>query len=130
MSEKVVPQWEQRVELFKYIYGCLLSENDGPEIIEEAHQKHNFDADQMRVLEYWIDNNKTIIVTLSKNLNKTWTWQRLSYIDQALLIEAYSESQVLKTPKAVLIDQTIITARKYSDDQTYKFINAILDKVL
>ncbi len=130
MAEKVIPQWEQRVALFKYIYACLVGEIDEESIVTEAHQKSNFDADQMKVLEYWVANNKTILVILGKHLNKTWTWKRLSYIDQALLIEAYSESKTLETPKAVLIDQTIITARKYSNDETYKFINAILDKVL
>ncbi|MBO7085445.1 hypothetical protein J6W20_06150 [bacterium] len=43
---------------------------------------------------------------------------------------ALAEFNVLHTDKKVIIDQAIITCKKYDNLQAYKFVNAILDKLL
>lgn len=84
----------------------------------------------MKVLEYFLEHKTTIINTLAQNLASSWTFDRLNVVDQAILIEAYSEYQVLKNDKSIVIDQAVITSKKYSDSNSYEYINAILDKVL
>jgi len=84
----------------------------------------------MKVLEYFLEHKTTIINTLGQNLASSWTFDRLNVVDQAILIEAYSEYQVLKNDKSIVIDQAVITSKKYSDSNSYEYINAILDKVL
>jgi transcription termination factor NusB len=43
---------------------------------------------------------------------------------------AYSEANALKIDKKIIIDQAIITTKKYSEPNDYKFINAILDNII
>ncbi|MBO6041644.1 hypothetical protein J6P52_00460 [bacterium] len=43
---------------------------------------------------------------------------------------ALGEYNILHTNKRIIIDQTLITAKRYSNPNAYKYINAILDKIL
>lgn len=130
-NSNTLAQWEKRVIVFKYIYSQLMKEEP------VAVAKQNFfetlgatDTDWMKVLEYFLEHKTTIINTLARNLASSWTFDRLNVVDQAILIEAYSEYQVLKNDKSIVIDQAVITSKKYSDSNSYEYINAILDKVL
>ena len=130
-NSNTLAQWEKRVIVFKYIYSQLMKE----EPVAVAKQKFfetlgAADADWMKVLEYFLEHKTTIIDTLAQNLTSSWTFDRLNVVDQAILIEAYSEYQVLKNDKSIVIDQAVITSKKYSDSNSYEYINAILDKVL
>ncbi|MBO6104017.1 DUF1948 domain-containing protein [bacterium] len=51
-------------------------------------------------------------------------------VEKALFLCALAEFNVLHTDKKVIIDQTIITCKKYDNLNSYKFVNAILDKLL
>ena len=124
-----LPQWEKRVQIVKFLYSFLIKKNSISETKKEAFE-YNFDANQLRVIEYCLNNFQAIHLILDSQVNSKWQFDRLNYVDQAILLEAYSEYQVSKTDKAILIDQSIITAKKYSDDSSFKYINAILEKVL
>ena len=43
---------------------------------------------------------------------------------------AVAEFVVLEIPKNIIIDQSLITAKNYNIDDSYKYINAILEKIL
>ena len=55
---------------------------------------------------------------------------RLSKIDQAIISLAIYELLYTDTPDIVCINEAIELAKKYSDDDVVKMINAILDKIL
>ncbi len=65
----------------------------------------------------------------NKYLNK-WDMTRLSKIDQAIISLAIYELLYTDTPDIVCINEAIELAKKYSDDDVVKMINAILDKIL
>ncbi len=61
-----------------------------------------------------------------------WTFDRLNRVERAILLQAYvhyfyAEKDV---DKRVCIDIAIKHAKIYLEDRDYKFVNAILDKVL
>jgi len=58
-----------------------------------------------------------------------WKLERLTPIDRNLLRMGIAESQV-NDKKAIVIDDIIRIAKKYSEHDAYKIINAILDKVI
>lgn len=124
-------QWEKRVILFQYVYSQLIK-NDPISIAKQNFATNFLDIDSsfIAVLEYCLDNKENIIKEISKFIPKNWTFNRLNLVDQANLLAIYSESKVLGTEKNILIDQAIITSKKYSDFDNYEYINAILDKVL
>ena len=43
---------------------------------------------------------------------------------------AVGEAKALDTPRAVVIDQALITAKQHHIDDSYKYINPILEKIL
>ncbi len=129
-DSKPLTQWEKRVKLTKFFYTYLIKFKIGIDINKEAIEDFNLDAEQLKVFEYFLNNKSKIIDLINENTNKNWDCSRLNLVDQAVLFETYSESKVLNTNKHILIDQALITIKKYSDYDNYKYINAILDKIL
>ena len=72
-----------------------------------------------------------IIPLYEKNMIK-WTFDRLNLLEQALLLLAYCQFFYSgeKTDKAIIINVSVELAKKYLGAADYKFVNAILDKVL
>ncbi|MGI6377731.1 MAG: transcription antitermination protein NusB [Bacilli bacterium] len=58
-----------------------------------------------------------------------WRFERLDLIEQAILILGYIEYKYLEIPKPVMINICVKLAQKYANDESYKFINAILEKI-
>lgn len=77
-----------------------------------------------------LKNIDAIITVFQKDM-KTWRFQRLNRLEQALLIMSYAHHHyVEKVEKNVVIDVAVRLAKRYLDVDDYKFVNAILDKVL
>ena len=74
------------------------------------------------------DNEDTYISSISSYLNK-WEFNRLNYVEQAILLLSYTEIKNKIADKAIIIDEAVIIAKKYCDDDSYKFINGVLDKL-
>jgi transcription antitermination protein NusB len=72
-----------------------------------------------------------IVALFNAHMDK-WTFDRLNRLEQAILLAAYSEYNYLdeKIDKAVVINVAVDLAKKFLDANDYKFVNAILDKVL
>lgn len=62
-------------------------------------------------------------------LKKDWNFERLSVIEQAILILSTYELIYGDVPKEVVMDEYVSLAKKFADVPNYKFINAVLDKV-
>jgi N utilization substance protein B len=76
-----------------------------------------------------VSNFNTIIDYLSQNLVNDWDFNRLNYLNQAILILGYVEIKYCKVPKPVAINVCIKLAQKFSDDDAYKIINGVLDTI-
>ncbi len=125
-------QWQKRVDLTQYLYSSLIKSLKGQELKTDFFNadNYNFDANQLKVLEYYSDHQDEIVKLFSDNLAKDWTWQRIAPMTQAILIVCYCEVKVLSVDVAIAIDQALVTAEHYGQLDNKKFINAILDKVL
>jgi len=61
----------------------------------------------------------------------SWRFERLCYTEQAILILAYVENICHKFDKILVINIAIKLAKLYgANADSYKYINAVLDKVL
>ena len=76
-----------------------------------------------------ISNRKEIDDIANKYL-KDWTIDRLETIGASILRMAIYEVNYMDTPKIVVINEAIDLAKKYSDDNVRKMINAVLDKIV
>ncbi|AJQ45181.1 hypothetical protein JM47_00790 [Ureaplasma diversum] len=123
-------QWQKRVKLFQFSYAFLQNKNDPLKMVENALLHFDFSDEWLKAAEFVIAECDQIINLIKPFLNTNWSWERLSLVDRSLLIAAYAESIIIKTPKDVLIDQTIITAKNFGDAISFQYINAILDRLI
>ena len=82
----------------------------------------------LKIVQRVLDEKKNIDLLISKNLIG-WKLERLMPVDRALLRMGVAESYY-SDQKAIIIDDIIRIAKKYGGEDSYKIINAILDKVI
>jgi len=84
---------------------------------------------------------KSVVVKSLKNVNSIieiyqarmpkWDFSRLNNLEKAILLMSFTHyKDIGDVDKNVVIDCAVRLAKKYLDNNDYKFINAILDKVL
>lgn len=81
-----------------------------------------------RLVQAVMDGKKEIDASISGNLIG-WKLNRLALIDRNLLRMGIAEA-TFNSEKPIIIDDILRIAKKYSDADSYKLINAILDKVI
>ena len=125
-------QWQKRVDTTQYIYSSLAKNLEGEQLKVDYFNadSYDFDANQLKLLEYYANHKNEIIKLFSSNLGQNWTWQRIPLMTQAILIVCYCEVKALNTEIPVAIDQALVTAERYGQLENKKFINGILDKIL
>lgn len=74
-------------------------------------------------------NLNAYVERINSVLKDDWTFERLGYIERAILVIALCEIEFETAQRQVIIDEAIVLAKKYCDDDTYKFINGVLDKL-
>jgi len=80
------------------------------------------------VVEKILEEKNRIDELISKHLIG-WSLKRLTPVDRNLIRMGIGESY-FNGEKAVIIDDVIRIAKKYGEEDSYKIINAILDKVI
>lgn len=80
------------------------------------------------IVQNVMENKKKIDRLISRNLIG-WKLKRLVTMDRNLLRMGIAES-FFNDQKAIIIDDIIRIAKKYSGEDSFKIINAVLDKVI
>ncbi|WP_414588885.1 transcription antitermination factor NusB [Scytonema sp. PCC 10023] len=99
-----------------------------PELIQLANQDRE-------VREY----AKDIIIAVNENRNTIdeeiatalvdWQVTRLAHIDRDILRIAVAEMKYLQVPESVTINEAIELAKRYSEEDSHRFINGVLRRV-
>lgn len=84
--------------------------------------------------------SKTLIIKTLAHINEIkpifqermpkWNFDRLNLVEQSILLMSYTHAKEENGDKKVIIDVAVRLAKKYLDKDDYKFVNAILDKLL
>lgn len=105
------------------IYG-FLSEND---VLSN-------DEDLMRfskwLVKTTIDNYQSYRMLIEKYLKKGWTIDRISKMEQAILLIAVCEILESDLDEKIVINEAVINAKEFCDEDSYKFINGVLHKIV
>ena len=117
---------ENREKLVFTIYQHLLLHKDLKECLNDNFEEIETDEFCETIFADLIMNEDKYIEEISKHLVR-WSFDRLNLVEQAILLEAYSEICRDLNDKAVVIDEAIILAKEYCDDESYKYINGVLD---
>ncbi len=88
------------------------------------------DNEFVRNLVYGVITHLDTIDELANSHMKNWTINRIDKTGAAILrIGLYEILYEEETPNIVAINEAVELAKKYSDDNVRKIINAVLDKV-
>ena len=75
-------------------------------------------------------DNRARIDEIIKKTSLNWEMERMPAIDRSILRMAVCEMMILPgTPVAVIIDEAIELAKKYSTEKSGKFVNGVLDGI-
>lgn len=93
-------------------------------------------AQEEKVFEFYkglftatVSNRDKIDETI-KTTSKNWGLERMSAIDRCILRMAVCEMMFLEdAPVPVIIDEAIELAKKYSTENSGKFVNGVLDSI-
>lgn len=125
-----------RSELRKIIMTCLyqidiLKQNNLPvEVDKILAENIAIDNEFVKDIVYGVVTSKEEIDTIANKYLKDWPINRLDKAGAAILRMAIYELKYMDTPSIVVINEAIELAKKYTDEDLVKMINAVLDKFM
>lgn len=63
-------------------------------------------------------------------LKPGWTFERLSYLERAILLIACAELKASDLDKKIVINEAVELSKQYCDEDSYRFINGILKNIV
>ncbi|MBS5587208.1 MAG: transcription antitermination factor NusB [[Clostridium] spiroforme] len=95
---------------------------------ELANDKDDYDYCAMFINSI-INNLEKYKEEVAKHLKKGWSIDRLSKMELAILLVGCYELLETDQRKEVVINEAVELSKKYCDDDVYKFVNGILNKI-
>lgn len=122
---------DQRISIMTCIYQYLLTEKPLDDIFDE-----NLDIDDKKSIAFIVNNTVSTINDMTelteeikKHLTATWEFERLGFVEQAILLMSAEELLHQDTDRAVVINEAVEIAKIYCDDDAPKLINGVLDQL-
>ena len=98
------------------------------QMLDFAAEEKNFEF--YKLLYSSTINNLAKIDAIISGISLNWEIERMPAVDRAILRMAVCELMILaEAPVAVVIDEAIELAKKYSTEKSGKFINGVLDNI-
>ncbi len=113
------------------VYEFLVFERDPEELIEdtfECKKEEMEDTYFTDIIETSVKNRERFAGYIDEVL-EGWTFDRLGFIEQAILLNGCSEFELKQLDAAIIIDEAVRMAKKFCDEDTYKLINSILEVI-
>ena len=115
------------------LYLCDISKYSSEESIEAVLLGQELDVDAVEFSRQLVKGTSENIAELDKAIVETaknWELGRMAAVDRALLrMATYELTRQPETPVNVILDEAIEIAKKFSDKDSPRFINGILDKI-
>lgn len=96
------------------------------ETLKESESSFEF---ALWLVQTTLENKDDFQQEIEKHLKKSWSFERLSYMERAILLVATCEIKMSELPKTVIVNEAVLNAKTFCDQESYKFINGILSKV-
>jgi len=120
-----------RIQLVTYLYQHVLLEKSIAAIIvdEELEPTSEDHVYLLNNLYNVLENEQEYVAFVKEHLNPEWKYERLLAIDRAILLCAISEFAIDEAARAIVINEAVEIAKVYSSEDSYAFINGILDRL-
>lgn len=112
------------------LYQYLLVKRDIRIILEDLCKKPLAEIDPyiLDCVIECLENQDEYISLIDAKLTE-WSFHRLGYIEQAILLLATHELLDGKAERAVVINEAVELAKVYCDEPSYRLINGVLDEI-
>ncbi|WFD09054.1 transcription antitermination factor NusB [Tepidibacter hydrothermalis] len=118
----------------KMVYQMDMTKEYTNEKIEEFIEEHsheNFDSQYLVDLGNIVIENKEDIDSIISTHSTKWKINRIAKVDLSILRVAIAEIKYMdNVPFKVAINEGIELAKRYSDDESTKFINGLLGSAI
>ena len=121
---------KQRETIMTCIYQYLLLGTDIDTIFED-----NLDLSDKESINFIVsttvdalNNAEEYSEKINAHLHE-WTFDRLGYVEQAILLLATSELSLGELDRAIVVNEAIELTKKFCDEAAYKLINGVLDQL-
>ena len=95
-----------------------------------ASQKNDMDFASL-IIAGTIDHIDEIDASIERHLVANWSKDRLNKVALAILrTSVYQIKYQSEAQPGIIIDEAVNIAKEYGADDSYKFINAVLDKIV
>ena len=88
-------------------------------------ETRGFAEDLFRVAE---DQSGRIKELIEKHASR-WSMDRMAAVDRNVIRTGVAEFLGFRTPRAIVINEALEIARKYSSDDSVQFVNGVLDSI-
>ncbi|MUG94969.1 transcription antitermination protein NusB [Scytonema sp. UIC 10036] len=100
-----------------------------PELIQLANQDREVREYARDIILTVNENRESIDEEISSAL-VDWQVTRLAHIDRDILRIAVAEMKHLEVPQSVAINEAVELAKRYSEEDSHRFINGVLRRVI
>ncbi len=128
---------KSREKAMELSFGMELSKDTTDETLEtfvensEGDNLKDLDLDYIRELLEGIEKNKAEIDSIIEQNLQNWKIERLAKINLTILRLGIFEMKFVEdVPGKVAVNEALELTKRYSDEKSVSFINAVLDKVL
>ncbi len=127
MSKSLSRSGERR-RLMVVIYQALCVGTSIDEAIKDQfHQPLDQCSPFVKEIVEDIDANMEHYIRIINERLNGYTFQRLGYVEQSILLVALSEMAIHSADKAVIINEAVELSKTYCDEKAHKLVNGVLD---
>lgn len=122
---------QSREIAFKIIFSTLYfgeSEITKNQVLEEAELNESDNEFALQLVDSFLKNRAELEKMLENNV-ENYELSRIYKVDLALIYLGMTEILYIGTPIAVVINEVVELAKKYSTENSQKFVNGVLAKV-
>ena len=132
MAETVHPRRLARERALQFLYGLEFTQNGWAQALQgfwEISPTRKNVRDYADTLIEGICERQESLDTAIQSALEGWTLDRLGYIERILLRIALYEMRHGGVPGPIAINEAIELAKRFSDPETPRFINGVLDRL-
>ena len=120
----------EKCMIILYQYEMYVNSNISTDIDEIISDNIEVDNEFVKDIVYGVITHKNDIDTKINNYLEDWNINRLDRTGASILRIGAYELLYTDTPEIVVINEAVELAKKYTDDDLRKIINAVLDKMI
>ena len=128
----------RRHDIRKIAFQTLFALGSNPDansedIYRELLDEDNNDSDLSylnELVDCVLDHQSEIDMEITKYLRKNWNIGRLNKTDLIILRIAIFEIKYSDVASKIAVNEAVELAKEFSDDKSYKFVNAILQNLI